>query len=184
MKRYCPVASAMALPALLPFAALVLAGIIDIPLHGAGNFTASAVVTGVLGVIALIATLQNLGNYGGVMKIICLAVCGFMLVSAFANLNGAEEQDSGIPATAGGSYNTGYSGGYTGGYSGDTSGSTSSKSSGYVYCNFCGASGDCTTCGGDGKVEALSGSIWGTMCRTCEGSGNCGYCGGDGDRGN
>ena len=147
MKRYCPVASAMALPALLPFAALVLAGIIDIPLHGAGNFTASAVVTGVLGVIALIATLQNLSNYGGVMKIICLAVCGFMLVSAFFNLNGDADQGGSAPVTAGSSYNTGYSGGYTGGNSGYGSRSTSSKSSSYVYCNFCGASGDCTTCG-------------------------------------
>ncbi len=51
-------------------------------------------------------------------------------------------------------------------------------------CFFCGLSGKCSTCGGDGDYEVLKGSIWGSRCRTCEGSGVCPGCNGDGIMGN
>ena len=40
----------------------------------------------------------------------------------------------------------------------------------------------CTTCGGDGKIEVLADSIYGSGCRTCTSSGRmlCIYCGGKG----
>ncbi|MGN1020228.1 MAG: hypothetical protein ACI4O7_07615 [Aristaeellaceae bacterium] len=44
--------------------------------------------------------------------------------------------------------------------------------------------GKCPGCGGDGRFEALKGSIWGDRCRTCEGDGKCPACGGDGIMGN
>lgn len=47
-------------------------------------------------------------------------------------------------------------------------------------CFFCDFSGKCSSCDGDGKMELLEGSIWGTGCRTCDGDGICTACNGDG----
>ncbi len=47
-------------------------------------------------------------------------------------------------------------------------------------CFWCGFSGKCSTCEGDGEYEVLEGSIWGSRCRTCKGSGVCVACDGDG----
>ncbi|MBR5446779.1 MAG: hypothetical protein IKV57_11685 [Clostridia bacterium] len=57
---------------------------------------------------------------------------------------------------------------------------SSSSGSGEKNCFFCDFSGRCSNCGGDGKMESLDGSIFGTQCRTCDGTGVCSGCNGDG----
>ena len=50
-------------------------------------------------------------------------------------------------------------------------------------CTHCSMSGRCNTCGGDGRLDAVSSSfILGNACRTCGGNGRCIWCGGDGLR--
>lgn len=62
-----------------------------------------------------------------------------------------------------------------GGYSGGTATNNSSDSS-FSSCFSCGGTKRCSTCGGDGKLDAVQSSILGNYCRTCSGTGRCIWC--------